>query len=84
MVENITEHQAVCAFKAGTRYRELILKFGRSRDLSLSRAMEIANKYANGEEEDLLRSSKGWTNEAPQSGGNASKKQKRKADAPGK
>jgi hypothetical protein len=83
-VENVTEHQAVCAFKAGTRYRELVLKFGRSGDLSLSRAMEIANKYANGEEEDRLRSGKARAGNAPQSGGNTGKNQKRKADASSK
>ena len=51
-------HQAVCAFKEGVKYRELNLKFGRTGDMSLSRMMEIATKYANGEEEDRLRSGK--------------------------
>ena len=43
--------------------------------------MEIATRYANGEEEDCLRSGKGKAvdNDA---GGNSSRKQKRKADAP--
>ena len=48
-VENVSDHQAVCAFKEGDRYRELILKFGRTGDMSLTRMMEIAIKYANGE-----------------------------------
>src|SRR3989337_2842 len=46
-VKNVTEHQAICTFKQGIRYRELILKFGRSDIYSLSRMMEIANRYAN-------------------------------------
>ena len=49
-VENVSDHQAVCAFKEGVKYRELNLKFGRTGDMSLSRMMEIATKYANGEE----------------------------------
>ncbi|KAI5013308.1 hypothetical protein ZWY2020_028262 [Hordeum vulgare] len=63
-VENVTEHQAVCAFKAGVRYRDLYLKFGRTSDISMSKMMEIATRYANGEEEDRIRSGKhkaiGW------------------------
>ncbi|KAI4997661.1 hypothetical protein ZWY2020_053003 [Hordeum vulgare] len=58
MVENVTEHQAVCAFKAGVRYRDLYLKFGRTGDISMSKMMEIATRYANGEEEDRIRSGK--------------------------
>ena len=27
-VENVSEHQVVCAFKEGVKYRELVLKFG--------------------------------------------------------
>ncbi|KAI5008870.1 hypothetical protein ZWY2020_009918 [Hordeum vulgare] len=54
-VENVTEHQAVCAFKAGVRYRDLYLKFGRTGDISMSKMMEIATRYANGEEEDRIR-----------------------------
>ena len=57
-VENLSDHQAVCAFKEGVKYQELNLKFGRTGDMSLSRMMEIATKYANGEEEDRLRSGK--------------------------
>ncbi|KAI4990676.1 hypothetical protein ZWY2020_039047 [Hordeum vulgare] len=48
-VENVTEHQAVCAFKAGVRYRELYLKFGRTGDMSISKMMEIATHDVNGE-----------------------------------
>ena len=51
-VENVSEHQAVCAFKEGVKYRELVLKFGRTGDMTLTRMMEIATRYANGEEED--------------------------------
>lgn len=58
-VDNVSEHQTVCAFKEGVLYRELNLKFGRSEDMSLARMMEIATRYANGEEEDRLRSGKG-------------------------
>ena len=50
MVENVTEHQAVCAFKEGVRYRELNLKFGRSGTLTMNQMMEIATRYANGKE----------------------------------
>ncbi|KAI5014390.1 hypothetical protein ZWY2020_055780 [Hordeum vulgare] len=57
-VENVTEHQAVCAFKAGVRYRDMYLKFGRTGDISMSKMMEIAARYANGEEEDRIRSGK--------------------------
>ena len=48
-MENVNEHQAVCAFKAGRMYRELYLKFGRSCDMSMNKMMEISNRYANGE-----------------------------------
>ena len=57
-VENVSDHQALCAYKEGVRYRELNLKFGRTGDMSLAWMMEIATKYANGEEEDRLRSGK--------------------------
>src|SRR3954465_8718338 len=48
-VENVSDHQAVCAFKECVKYRELNLKFGRTGDMSLSRMIEIAPKYAIGE-----------------------------------
>ena len=64
MVENVTEHQAICAFKVGVRYREMNMKFSRTETLTLSRAMEIANRYANGEEEDRLRSGKSRAGDA--------------------
>ena len=57
-MENGSDHQAVCAFKEGVRYREINLKFGQTGDMSLTQMMEIATKYANGEEEDRLRSGK--------------------------
>ena len=57
-VENVSDHQAVCAFKDGVKNRELSLKFGRTGDMTLRWMMEIATKYANGEEEDRLRSGK--------------------------
>ena len=84
-VENVSDHQAVCAFKEGVKYRELNLKFGRTGDMSLSRMMEIATKYANGEEEDRLRSGKHKSVAHETGGGNSSRKQKRKAEpaAPG-
>src|SRR5215216_5978302 len=74
-MENVSEHQAVCAFKEGVHYRELNLKFGRSGDMSLCRMMEIATRYANGEEEDRLYSGKGKP-VGQNNGGNANKKQK--------
>src|SRR3954465_12491555 len=51
-VEGVSEFQAIHAFKQGVKYKELSLKLPRSPDVtSLGRLMEIANKYANGEEE---------------------------------
>ena len=82
-VEIITGHHTVRAFKAGTRYWELILKFDRSGDVCLGRAMEMANRYMNGVEEDRLHRGKGRASEATQSG-NAGNKQKRKGDPSGK
>ena len=74
IVENASDHQAVCAFKEGVKYRELNLKFSRAGDMSLSRMMEIATKYANGEEEDRLRSGKHKTVAHETGGGNSSQK----------
>ena len=79
----MSEHQAVCAFKEGVRYRELILKFVCFGDMSLSRMMEIATRYANGEEEDRLRNGKGKPVDQDTGGGNTSRKQKRKVEAAG-
>src|SRR4051812_13032900 len=51
-VEGVSEFHAIHAFKQGVKYKELSLKLARSPDVtSLTRLMEIANKYANGEEE---------------------------------
>ena len=51
-VEWVSEFQAIHAFKQGVRYKELSMKLARSPDVtSLGRLREIANKYANGEEE---------------------------------
>ena len=38
----------MCAFKEGVKYRELVLKFGGTGDMTLARMMEIATRYANG------------------------------------
>ena len=54
----MSNHQAICAFKEVVKYRELNMKFGRTGDMTLTRMMEIATKYANGEEEYRLRSGK--------------------------
>ena len=53
--------------------------------MTLTRMMEIATKYANGEEEDRLQSGKHKTVAQETEGGNSSRNQKRKADpaAPG-
>ena len=67
------DHQAVCAFKEGVKYRELNLTFGRTGDMSLNRMMEIATKYANGEDEDRLRSGK-LKSVAQETGGNSNRK----------
>ena len=51
-VEGVSEFQAIHAFKHGVKYKELSLKLAWSPHVnSLGRLMEIANKYANGEEE---------------------------------
>ncbi len=76
-VENVTEHQEVCAFKAGVRYRDLYMKFGRTGDISMSKMMEIAARYANGEGEDRVRSGKHKT--VADGDGNNTRKQKQKA-----
>ncbi|KAI5015321.1 hypothetical protein ZWY2020_056711 [Hordeum vulgare] len=76
-VENVTEHQAVCAFKAGVRYRDLYLKFGQTGDISMSKMMEIAACYANGEEEDRIHSGKHKA--VADEDGNSTRKQKQKA-----
>ena len=46
----------------------------------MSRMMEIATRYANGEEEDRLRNGKGKPVDQDIRGGNPSRKQKRKAE----
>ena len=53
--------------------------------MSLNRMMEIATKYANGEEEDWLRNGKYKSAAHETGGGNSSRKQKWKAEpaAPG-
>ncbi|KAI4987189.1 hypothetical protein ZWY2020_019989 [Hordeum vulgare] len=78
-VENITEHQVVCAFKAGVRYRDLYLKFSRTGDISMSKMMEIAARYANGEEEDRIRSGKHKS--VADGDGNSNQKQKQRAQS---
>ena len=75
-MENVSDHQAICAFKEGVKYQELNLKFGRTGDMTLTRMMEIATKYANGEEEDQLRSGKYKPSQSEK--GNSSRKQKQK------
>ena len=51
-VEGVSEFQAIHAFKQGVKYKVPSLKLARSpRVSSLGRLMEIANKYANVEEE---------------------------------
>ena len=69
-VENVSGHQAVCTFKESVQYRELTLKFGSSGPLTLNRMMEIATRYANGEEKDRLRNGKGKTVDREAGGGN--------------
>ena len=73
-MENVSDHQAICAFKEGVKYRELNLKLGRTVDMPLTRMMEISTKYANGEEEDRLRSGKHKTVAQETGGGNSSRK----------
>ena len=82
-VENVSDHQAVCAFKEGVRYRELNLKSGQNGDMTLTQMMEIATRYANSEEEDRLRSIKNRPVAQDTGGGNSSRKQKRKAEVAG-
>ena len=82
-VENVSHHQAVCAFKEGVKNWELVLNFGRTGDMSLTRMMEIATRYANGEEEDRLRSGKSKPVGQDTGGGNSNRKQKCKAEPAG-
>ena len=82
-VENVSQHQAVCTLKEGVRYRELNLKFGRTGDMTLTRMMEIATWYANGEEEGRLRSGKSKPVGQDTGGGNSNRKQKHKAEPAG-
>ena len=79
-VENVSEHQAVCAFKEGVKYQELVLKFGRTGDMTLTRMMEIATRYANWEGGDRLRSGKGKAVGQEAGGGNSNRKQKCKSE----
>ena len=51
--------------------------------MSLTRMMEIATRYANGEEEDRLRSGKSKPVGQDTGGGNSNRKQKRKAKPAG-
>ena len=53
--------------------------------MTLTRMMEIATRYTNGEEEDRLRSKKSKPVDQEAGGGNSNRKQKRKAEpaAPG-
>src|SRR4051812_30319125 len=51
-VEGVYECQAIHAFKQGVKCKELKLKLARSPQVAfLGRLIEIAKKYANGEEE---------------------------------
>ena len=56
------------------------MKFSRTGDMSLTRMMEIATRYANGEEEDRLRSGKSKPVGQEAGGGNSNRKQKCKAE----
>ena len=51
--------------------------------MTLARMMEIATRYANGEEEDRLRSGKSKPVGQDTGGGNSNRKQNRKAEAAG-
>ena len=75
-VENVPNHQAVCAFKEGVKNRELNLKFGRTGEMTLTWMMEIATRYANGEEEDQLHCGKSKPVGQEAGGGNSSRKTK--------
>ncbi|KAI4977107.1 hypothetical protein ZWY2020_050714 [Hordeum vulgare] len=78
--EDVSEHEAVCAFQDGLRYKELYLKFSRTGDMSMNKMMEIASRYANGEEEYRIRNGKGKAVDN-NVGGNSNWKQKVKADS---
>ena len=82
IVEAVSDHQAICAFKEGVRYRELNLKLGRTGNMTLTWMMEIATKYANGEEEERLRSGKHKAVAHEARGGNSAQKKKHKAERP--
>jgi hypothetical protein len=49
--ENISDEQAVDTFLAGLRRSDLVEELGRARPRTVSELMEIANKFADGEDE---------------------------------
>src|ERR1044071_9295263 len=85
-VEGVSEFQAIHAFKQGVKYKELSLKLARLPHItSLGKLMEIANKYANGEEEIRQKNQqhRGGGNSAPNLKKTTANNNKRKAeDAP--
>ena len=81
-MEHVIERQEIYAIKARVRYREVNMKFGRTKTPTISQAMEIADRYTIGDKEDQLRSGKSRASDAHQSE-NKGKKHKWKADAKG-
>ena len=54
-MEGITKDRAILAFQRGVRYKHLQLKLGLTRITSMRLLLDMANKYANGEEDDRFQ-----------------------------
>jgi hypothetical protein len=48
--EDVSDERAVDAFSAGLRRSDLVEKLGRTRPRTVSELMEVANKFADGED----------------------------------
>jgi hypothetical protein len=86
---NITDSDVIGAFLAGTTYRDLVSKLGRKTPTKASELMDIATKFASGQEavEAIFRKDKqpqgGYKEDAPEASTQhgAKKKAKKKAQA---
>jgi hypothetical protein len=49
-MEDISDERAVDAFLTGLRHSDLVEKLGRTRPRTMSKLMEVANRFAEGED----------------------------------
>jgi hypothetical protein len=49
-MEDISDEQAIDAFLAGLRRSDLVEELGRTRPMTVSELMEVANRFADGED----------------------------------